>query len=518
MLVDFISFQSLQTNLEKIIDATYYDENEKNVNTKMKVFRNFLYNVAYQMLIMILPLITAPYISRVLGAELIGVYSYTHSIAYYFVLFAQLGLSVYGNRTIAQVRDNQDKLNYVFSSLYKLQLVIAVLSSAVYLVYISGFSKPEYKVYFFLQFMYVISGVFDINWFYFGIEKFKLTVTRNTIIKVLTVVLILLLVKSRNDLSIYIIIMAGGVLLGQLAMWTQLGKYVHFVKTEWRDSFKIFLPVLILFLPTIATSLYRYMDKIMLGSMVTMDQLGYYENSEKFISISMGIVNALGTVMIPQMSYLISNGELKKAREYLDKSIEGIYIIASPLAFGLASIATILSVVFYGSDFSECGKIIPVLAMSLLFSAWANVIRTQYLIPNTRDREYIISMFCGAGVNLIINFLLIPTVGAVGAAIGTVFAEAAVAIAHSFFVRKELPLLHYFRIIAPYVLIGAVMFEIVKIAISFAHETIVWLGIVIAIGMISYGIMLIVYLYISKGNYYKVIKSLFTIDITRKNG
>ena len=124
---------------------------------------------------MILPLITAPYIARVLGAELIGVYSYTHSIAYYFVLFAQLGLSVYGNRTVAQVRDNQDKLNYTFSSLYKLQLLIAIISCVVYMTYVSGFAKPEYKVYFVLQFLYVISGVFDINWFYFGIEKFKLT-------------------------------------------------------------------------------------------------------------------------------------------------------------------------------------------------------------------------------------------------------------------------------------------------------------------------------------------------------
>lgn len=502
-----------------ILDSTNTEEVESKKSKRsdtLKVFKNFLYNVAYQILIMILPLITAPYIARVLGAELIGVYSYTHSIAYYFVLFAQLGLSVYGNRTIAQVRDNQDKLNYTFSSLYKLQLVIASVSCVIYMTYVSGFAKPDYRVYFFLQFLYVISGVFDINWFYFGIEKFKLTVTRNMVIKILTVVLILLIVKDKNDLSIYIVIMAGGVLLGQLAMWTQLGKYVQFVKTKWKDSFKVFLPVLILFLPTVATSLYRYMDKIMLGTMATMNQLGYYENSEKFISIAMGVINALGTVMIPQMSNLISNGETRKAREYIDKSIEGIYIIASPLAFGLASIATILSVVFYGADFSPCGSIIPVLAMSLLFSAWANVIRTQYLIPNTRDKEYIISMFCGAGANLIINFVLIPIVGAVGAAIGTFFAEAAVAIAHSFFVRKELPLLHYFKLVVPYIFIGGVMFGVVRAIISVAHNSVIWLCSVIAIGMISYGVMLILYLCISRGNYYKTMKVLFEKVVIRK--
>ena len=270
------------------------------------------------------------------------------------------------------------------------------------------------------------------------------------------------------------------------------------------------VPVVILFLPTIATSLYRYMDKIMLGSMTTMNQLGYYENSEKFISITMGVINALGTVMIPQMSNLISKGDLKKAREYLDKSIEGIYIVASPLAFGLASIAMILSVVFYGADFKDCGNIIPILSMSLLFSAWANVIRTQYLIPNARDKEYIISMFCGAGTNFVINLLLIPIFGAVGAAVGTVFAEAAVALAHSFFVRKELPLVHYLKIVIPYIIFGVLMFGIVKVIALFSQYTIVSLCVIIAVGVVSYATIFIVYLYVSKGEYYQVMQSLFS--------
>ncbi len=474
----------------------------------MKVFKNFLYNVAYQILIMILPLITAPYIARVMGAELIGVYSFTHSIAYYFVLFAQLGLSVYGNRTIARVRDDQDKLNYSFSSIYKLQLIIAIISSLIYMLYVCFGAKQEYKIYFYFQFLYVISGIFDINWFYFGIEKFKLTVTRNTIIKLLTVVLILVFVKSKQDLGLYIIIMAGGVLLGQLAMWTQLRKYVHFVKTKWSDCAKAFLPILILFLPTIATSLYRYMDKIMLGSMTTISQLGYYENSEKFISIAMGVINALGTVMIPKMSNLLSKGNFKTAREYLNKSIEGIYIIASPLAFGLASVATILSVVFYGAEFSDCGKIIPILSISLIFSAWANVIRTQYLIPNNRDKEYIISMFCGAGANMVVNILLIPVVGAIGAAIGTVIAEAFVAIAHSFFVRKELPLFKFLKLAIPYVIIGAIMYGIVTIVSLFAKYSVIWLIIVIMSGVLSYGMMIIIYLCLTKGQYYEVMRKM----------
>lgn len=476
----------------------------------MKVFKNFIYNIAYQILIMILPLITAPYIARVLGAELVGVYSYTHSVAYYFVLFAQLGLSVYGNRTIAQVRDNKEKLDYAFSSIFKLQLIISTLSCLCFGMYVLGFAKEQYKIYFIFQFLYVLSGVFDINWFYFGIEKFKLTVTRNTIIKILTVIFILLFVNDKNDLTLYIAIMAGGVFLGQVAMWTQLSKYVKFVRTDWADTRKIFIPVLILFLPTVATSLYRYMDKIMLGSMTTMSQLGYYENSEKFISIAMGVINALGTVMVPRMSNLYANDDFSTAKKYINKSIEGIFIIASPLAFGLAAVSTILSVIFYGVEFLECGNIIPILSMSLLFSAWANVIRTQYLIPKSRDKEYIISMFIGAGSNMLINIILIPILGGVGAAIGTIFAEAFVSISHSAFVRKELPLKSYLKLCVPYISLGFLMLLVVRAVLKYSSMSIAWLLISILIGAFVYITLVLLYLCISKGQYYYVLKGAIT--------
>lgn len=472
----------------------------------MKTFKNFLYNVAYQLLIMILPLVTAPYIARVLGAELIGVYSYTHSVAYYFVLFAQLGLNVYGNRTIAQVRDDKEKLQYTFFSIYKLQLLISFVTCIAYFAYIFVFTQSEYKLYFCIQFLYVVSSVFDINWFYFGIEKFKLTVTRNTVIKILTVIMILLFVKNKNDLWLYILIMAGSILIGQLALWMQLSRYVSFTRTEWKVSFSHFVPVLILFLPTIATSLYRYMDKIMLGLMVSMHQLGYYENSEKFISISMGVINALGTVMLPKMSNLIFNREFDKAKEFINKSMEGIYIIGVAIAFGLCGVSYILPIVFYGNDFATCGGIIQILAFSILFSAWGNVLRTQFLIPNNRDKEYIVSLFAGAGANLIINCLLIPRMGAIGASIGTVFAEAFVALSYSLYARKELPLIKYIRNAFPYLFLGGGMLWIVKLTVKRVHYNILGLLLSIGVGVIVYSMLVMIYLFVSKGQYYYIIK------------
>jgi O-antigen/teichoic acid export membrane protein len=476
----------------------------------MKVFKNFLYNVAYQVLIMILPLITAPYIARVLGAELIGIYSYTYSIAYFFLLFAQLGLSVYGNRTIAQVRDDKNLLSYTFFRIYKFQFIISIISSIAYVVFAALFVEGEYRIFFMIQFLYVVSGIFDTNWFFFGIEKFKLTVTRNMIIKIVTVCLILTLVKGKSDLWVYTLIMAAGTLLGQVVLWSQLFKYVSYVKTSLKDSFTDVWPIIILFLPTVATSLYRYMDKIMLGSMTTMNQLGFYENSEKFLAISMGVINALGTVMIPKVSNLIANNDWKIVKDYINKSIEGVFIIASPLCFGLSAIASILSVIFYGSEFVKCSEIIPVLSVSLLFSAWANVIRTQYLIPNGRDKEYIISMFCGAGANIIINYILIPRIGALGAAVGTVFAEAFVAIVHSFYVRKELPLIQYIRLTVPYIVIGIIMYCSVSYVGRLVPVSFIGLLSEILVGIIVYSICVFAYICIGKSQYYYIARDVIS--------
>lgn len=483
----------------------------------MKLFKNFLYNVLYQVLIMILPLITAPYIARVLGAEKIGIYSYTYSIAYYFVLFGQLGLNVYGNRTIATVRDNKEELSKTFWSIYLFQFIISFIACICYIFYVMTLKNTEYKFFSILQFIYVVSCVWDINWFYFGIEKFKLTVTRNTIIKIMTVILILLMVKSREDLWIYIIIMSVGTLIGQLILWTQLPKYIKFTKCTLSDCKEHIKPVVVLFLPTIATSLYRVMDKIMLGSNTEMSQLGYYENSEKFISISMGVINALGTVMIPQMSNLVSNGNIKKVKDYINKSMEGIFILAVPIAFGLAGIANILSVVFYGKEFGACGNIISILAISIIFSAWANVIRTQYLVPNKRDKEYIISMFTGAITNLIINIILIPKIGAIGAAIGTVIAELSVAVMHSIYAKRELPLLKYLKMVAPYFIIGLTMYIILRIISAYISISINGLILEICAGVIIYLIIFILYTIISRSQYYYIIKNIIYKKILRKD-
>ena len=417
--------------------------------------KNFLYNVLYQILLVILPLITAPYISRTLGATAVGVYSYTYSVAYYFLLIAMLGIGNHGNRSVAAVRDDREKLNKTFSSIYSLQVItfsIAILAYAIYLVL---FVKDNRLIV--LQLIYVTSGLFDIGWLFFGLEQFKLTVARNTLIKISTVVLMFVFVHKPSDLWKYTLIMSAGTLFSQAYLWLYVKKYVSFEKCSVKEITSNIKPVLILFIPVLAYSIYKVMDKIMLGNMSSYDQVGFYNNAEKIINIPMGIITALGTVMLPRMSNIVANGDKKRVDDYIRISAKLVTLLSSAIAFGLMGVSSVLAPVFFGDEFIACGEIIRLLSVTVFFIAWANVIRTQYLIPNKRDSIYLTSTMVGAILNLIINWMLIPKYQANGAAFGTIVAEFSVMLVQMVAVKNELPMRKYIMSYSPILIIGLIM-------------------------------------------------------------
>lgn len=427
----------------------------------MSVKKNFIYNFSYQILIMILPLITTPYIARVIGAEGVGIQAYTYSIANYFVLFAMLGINNYGNRSIAMVRENREKLNKKFMSIYLVQVIMSILMIILYSLYIIFISKDN-KLILFIQLIYIIGALLDINWFFFGMEQFKLTVVRNTIIKIISVFSIFIFVRESNDLYLYSLILALGNLISQMILWKYIRRYITFIKIEICDVISNIKPILMLFIPVIAISIYKIMDKIMLGSMSNMTQVGFYENSEKIINIPMGVIVALGTVMLPKMSNLYVNGNEEEGKKYIGLSIEFVMLMAVGAMFGLIGVSSILIPIFLGNEFLECINLVSILSITIIFLAWANVIRTQFLIPKQKDRIYIISTILGAAVNLIINLLLIKKYGAIGAAIGTICAEGVVALYQTFMVRNELDIKSYFAKVIFYFIPGIIMCLIVR--------------------------------------------------------
>ncbi len=471
------------------------------------------------MLLILLPLVTSPYISRVFGADGLGVYSYYYSVANYFLILGMLGISNYGNRGVAAARDNQEKLSIFFSEVYLFQLITMATVSVAYAVYLIFFCKENIEIAL-IMYLYLASGIFDISWLFFGLEKFKITVTRNIIIKVSTVLCMFIFVHKPSHVARYSIIMCGGMLLSQVYLWKYVRQYVSFRFVNIRDILKHTKSIFILFVPVLSYSIYKIMDKIILGNLSTFAQVGLYANAEKATNIPIGVITAFGTVMLPRMSNLIANGEKAQGLRYTKLSIKFITFVACAISFGLIGISDVFSPVFFGPGYEGCSILIKLLAFSVLFTSWTNVVRTQYLIPNHIDNAYVISTVIGAVLNLIINLMLISSLEAMGVVIGTVVAEFSMMFTQMFWVRKKM---NFFQAIlheSGYVIIGALMAVSISVVGMHMENNVINLCILILAGAFIYIVLSIVMMKIRKDELYglivKTIKG-FKISVRKKD-
>lgn len=425
-----------------------------------KLRTNFTYNLLYQVLAIVLPLITSPYVSRVLGSHNVGVYSYTQACANYFFLFAMLGVNNYGNRMVAAVRNDKGKLEKTFWEIYAFQFIVGAIACIAYLFYCVFIVEQDWLVSY-MQFFYVASGWFCINWLMFGLEQFKLTTIRNIVIRVGMAVLTFILVKDQNDLPVYTAIIAGGNLLSVLVIWPFALKNIPFKRPTVSGIVRHIKPNLILFWPVIAVSLYNIMDKLMLGIMSTKKEVGFYTYAENITQIPNTLILALDNVMLPRMANLYATGENKKASNLMDNVMIFAMMAASAMSFGLAGVGPIFAPWFYGEEFTRCGLFIVLLCPVIIFKGWAGALRTQYIIPNKRDKVYLVSLTSGSIVNLAINFILIPSLQGVGAIIGTVVAEFTVAFIQFFMLRREIPVKRYILNGIGFCGIGFIMYMII---------------------------------------------------------
>lgn len=380
------------------------------------------------------PLITSMYVSRTLGAENVGIYSYVNSIVTIFGMFCMLGIFNYGNREVAKQRENKLKLKEIFSAVYSLQIILSISVIIIYITVIFIFSMP-YKSIFAIQVIYLFSVAFDVTWLFFGLEKFKITLVRNFIVKILTFLLIIFLVKSTNDLWIYVLIMCASSVVSQMYLLLLANKEVGFYFVSLKKIVPHIKGSCILFVPVLAYSVYRIMDKTMIGAMCEKSQLGYYENAERIVNIPIMIINALGTVMMPYMANL----RLKSSNQFKNNirfSMKLAMSIAIFSALGLVVIGDDLSIVLFGIEFTQSGRLTVLLSSTIIASAWANVIRTQYFIPTGKDLPYVISTISGAIINLVCNIVFIPKFQAVGACIGTILAEFSIVLVQTFWTKE----------------------------------------------------------------------------------
>ncbi len=471
---------------------------------------NLIYNIFYQILILIVPLITTPYVSRVLNPSGLGSYSVTTAITKYFVLFALLGMNNYGNRMIAKSRKN--KLSDTFWSLWYFQLLFSLITIFLYFIYIFIFGYKKYHFLILCQIPYILSSIFEVSWFFYGMEEFKLMVKRNIFIKIFTMILIFYFVKNQNDVWIYILINSLSLLFGQLILWPKIIKNVEFRKFDFSKVKKHFKPNLVLFVSVLAVSIYTLMDKIMIEQFSSIDEVGYYENAEKIFNIAINIVGAIGAVMLPRISNLEEEKNNKKINEYIKKSLKYIMIFAIAITCGIFSVAKPFSLIFFGEKFEKCGLLLMVLSPAIVFYSWSNILRTQYLLPKEKDKIFVKGTIYAAIVNFAINLLLIPKYGSLGAVIGTVGAQLTESLFQTIKIEKELTLKKDIIMQFPYIVFGIIMYFVCLFISKTIDKQVLSLIMQILFGGLIYILLTGIYLYIIED------ELIFSLFMKRKKG
>lgn len=425
------------------------------------IAENFIYNLLLQVVTLFMPLITVPYVSRILGREGIGIYSYTLSIVQYFVIVGTLGISMYGNRQIAYVRDYKKEMSKTFWSITALKAITTIIAFIVYII-IFGFDK-RYGTIYLIQSLNIVGATLDISWLYMGLEDFKKTVTRNLVVKMICVICIFIFVKKYSDLNKYILINTLMVVFGNLAMWMYIPQTVLKVKIKIEDIKKHIKPTISLFIPQIAIQIYAVLDRTMLGILSDTSQVGLYDQSQKIVKLVLSLVTALGVVMLPRMSNTFANGDNKKMNEYLNNSLKGVSYVSLPMAFGLAATSNQFVPWFFGSGFEPVSYLIIILTPILFVIAMSNVLGTQYLLPSNRTSEFTISVTSGAIINVVLNFILIPYYKSLGACIATVIAELTVTLIQYMCLKDKIKGMSFFINLTKYIIASIIMFVLVRI-------------------------------------------------------
>ena len=457
----------------------------------MKAIKNYLYNAGYQILLMLAPLITTPYVSRVLGAHNNGINTYTNGWVTFFYLVGQLGIYLYGNREIAYHRDNIDTRSKIFWEITALQVMMSSLALIAYIIAVLLFGSA-FKEYFLLQSLWIIAYGVDISWYFMGMEDFKKTVTRNTIVKLISIALIFILIRNEGDLAKYVFLLGFAQLAGSITLWPYLKESIHWVKLKNLRPFKHFYPALLLFIPTITTQIYLIVNRIMLGRMAPQAAVSQFDFGDKLVKLVLAIVTATGTVMLPHIANKFAAGDTHGVRQSLYKSFDFVTAFSIPMMFGLMAISGKFAPWFLGNQYGTTGGVIFYEAPVILMIAWSNVTGTQYLMPIHREHDFTISVTIGAVVNIIANIVLISKYGANGAAIATVISEFSVTAVQLWYIRGTIKRRKLFAPIWRYLISGFFMYLVVSRIDNIMNMSIINLIIQVLIGVVVYVVLVII--------------------------
>ena len=456
----------------------------------MSVKKNYLYNLLYQMTSVLLPVLTIPYVSRVLSADGIGINTVTYANTQYFILLGSLGISIYATKKIATIREKKDKLKKTFWEIFSIQFTGCILAYMVFALTLG--QSHKYGIFYMLQGFYILAAAVDISWYFLGIENFKNASLRSFFAKIISVILIFTFVKTRDDLWKYILINAGTMFVGQLIMWFYVGKDMLKVKEIGKLKIAMhIMPILALFVPQIATQVYTVLDKTMIDLFKGAVEAGYYDQSQKIVRILLSVVTSLGIVMLPRIANLFSKDDLNEVKKSLRKAFVVISFLSIPITFGLIGISDKFVPILFGNEFLSVIPLTKISPVLVIIIGLGNVFGTQYLLAIGKNKEYTASVCIGALVNFCFNLLLIPRFAAMGAVIATVSAELSIALIQFWFARVVFDFT-WIKETYKYWVSGILMLAIVRLVGNVTPISILFLVLQIAVGSLVYFISLII--------------------------
>ena len=345
----------------------------------------------------------------------------------------------------------------------------------------------DYALYYRILLLEMFANCIDISWFYQGLENFKKTALRNIVVKLISVVSIFIFIKNENDVAKYLLIYVLTTLLGNASLWLGIKKYIVKIKIKDLHILKQLKPTVYLFIPQIAIQVYTVLDKTMIGTITNnMSEVGYYEQTQKIIKILMTIITSLGTVMMPRIAKCYAEGAQDKIKEYMKNTFRFVYLLAFPMIFGIIAVSNSFVPFFFGDGYEKVKLLMKVMSPIILFIGLSNVTGTQYLLSTKKQKQFTISVICGASINAILNLILINKFDALGAVIATVIAEFTVTAVQIYYVKNDFNVKEIIKSAKNYILSSLLMLLLCFIIGRFIQNNKVSIIVQVLLGAITY--------------------------------
>ena len=468
---------------------------------------NILYQWLYQFIVIGMPLVITPYLTRTLGANQLGEYTYNYTYAYYFIVLANLGIERNGQRIIAETQENIVCKRKAFWSVYIIHFAVSTVSLLIYCIF-SIYRLQDDSILSQVFSIIIISTTFDVTWYYQGLEDFRTVARKNIIVEGLKALLILACVRHDTDVATYAIIISMSSLSGNIFLFSRAVKESPIIKVTCREAMSHLKPLLLLGLSSFAVSIYTVFDKTLLGLLLDKSNVSFYEYSNKIIKVPCVLLAVVPSVLFPRICRLMNQNETKSVNGFFSISVMLTALVGCGAIFILLSTADLFAPLFLGDEFSICSKIMKLLSPLILIIPLGDIIRNQVMIPKHKDKQFVFCLAVSAVINLALSWNFIKSIGVYGAIIGTLSAELLGFLLEIYFCKEEINLLLIIRYLTPFLLFGVFTLLATELMFEESRSAAVALLIKGVFAMIIYGALCILYIHFKKNEIHKIFEDI----------